>query len=129
MITTIADSLSKLRTRERQLPSGRNDTPKPVVRSDAEAPSPSVAETSDHLAESRERAKVKVSVRNLNFFYGQDQALFDNNLDFVNGKVTAIMGNGVGFWKIIPTRLRSSITSTDFERMFLPASITSPSAR
>lgn len=34
----------------------------------------------------------KVSVRNLNFFYGEKQALFDNNLEIVPNKVTAIIG-------------------------------------
>jgi phosphate transport system ATP-binding protein len=34
----------------------------------------------------------KISVRNLNFYYGPQQALFDNNLDVVPHKVTAIIG-------------------------------------
>jgi phosphate transport system ATP-binding protein len=34
----------------------------------------------------------KISVRNLNFFYGAQQALFDNNLDIAPYKVTAIIG-------------------------------------
>jgi phosphate transport system ATP-binding protein len=34
----------------------------------------------------------KISVRHLNFFYGQNQALFDNNLDIAERKVTAIIG-------------------------------------
>jgi phosphate transport system ATP-binding protein len=34
----------------------------------------------------------KVSVRNLNFFYGNHQALFDNTLDIAENKVTAIIG-------------------------------------
>jgi phosphate transport system ATP-binding protein len=34
----------------------------------------------------------KVSVRNLNFYYGDRQVLFDNNLDIANGKVTAFIG-------------------------------------
>jgi phosphate transport system ATP-binding protein len=34
----------------------------------------------------------KISTRKLNFFYGGNQALFDNNLDIVDGKVTAIIG-------------------------------------
>jgi phosphate transport system ATP-binding protein len=34
----------------------------------------------------------KISVRHLNFFYGQTQALFDNNLDIATHKVTAIIG-------------------------------------
>jgi phosphate transport system ATP-binding protein len=34
----------------------------------------------------------KVSVRNLNFYYGDRQVLFDNNLDIADGKVTAFIG-------------------------------------
>lgn len=35
---------------------------------------------------------IKISVRNLNFFYGKEQALFDNNLDITLKTVTAIIG-------------------------------------
>lgn len=35
---------------------------------------------------------IKVSVRNLDFFYGNHQALFKNNLDIETNKVTAIIG-------------------------------------
>jgi len=34
----------------------------------------------------------KILVRNLNFFYGDHQALFDNNLDIAEHQVTAIIG-------------------------------------
>lgn len=36
--------------------------------------------------------KVLVSVRNLNFYYGRNQALFDNNIDIFERQVTAIIG-------------------------------------
>ena len=36
--------------------------------------------------------RVKVSVRNLDFFYGNQQALHSNNLDIASKKVTAIIG-------------------------------------
>jgi phosphate transport system ATP-binding protein len=36
--------------------------------------------------------QVKVSVRNLDFFYGNQQALHSNNLDIASKKVTAIIG-------------------------------------
>ncbi len=36
--------------------------------------------------------KVKISVKNLNFFYGEHQALFDNNIDIYEKKVTAVIG-------------------------------------
>jgi phosphate transport system ATP-binding protein len=35
---------------------------------------------------------VKLSVRNLNFFYGNHQVLFDNNIDILNNRITAIIG-------------------------------------
>jgi phosphate transport system ATP-binding protein len=34
----------------------------------------------------------KISVSHLNFFYDKTQALFDNNLDIAEHKVTAIIG-------------------------------------
>src|SRR3974390_1454536 len=34
----------------------------------------------------------KISVRHLNFFYGSQQALFDNNIKIVQNAVTAIIG-------------------------------------
>jgi phosphate transport system ATP-binding protein len=37
-------------------------------------------------------AEVKIAVRNLKFFYGSHQALFDNNLEILAGRVTAIIG-------------------------------------
>jgi len=37
-------------------------------------------------------AQVKISTRNLNFYYGDHQALIDNNLDVAANKVTAIIG-------------------------------------
>ena len=36
--------------------------------------------------------KPKISVRNMNFFYGEKQALFDNTIDIAKNKVTAIIG-------------------------------------
>jgi len=39
-----------------------------------------------------EKIRIKVAIRNLNFFYGDKQVLFDNNLDIAANKVTAIIG-------------------------------------
>uniref|UniRef100_UPI0040564502 phosphate ABC transporter ATP-binding protein PstB n=1 Tax=Candidatus Electronema sp. TaxID=2698783 RepID=UPI0040564502 len=39
-----------------------------------------------------EAAPAKLSARNLNFYYGGQQALFENNLDIAEGKITAIIG-------------------------------------
>ena len=36
--------------------------------------------------------EVKLSVRNLNFYYGKTQVLFDNTLDIAKNKVTAFIG-------------------------------------
>ncbi|MEJ2637836.1 MAG: phosphate ABC transporter ATP-binding protein PstB [Calditrichia bacterium] len=43
-------------------------------------------------AESGKAQQSKISVRNLNFFYGEHQALFDNSLDIAPSRVTAIIG-------------------------------------
>jgi len=42
--------------------------------------------------ESAEKKPSKVSVRNLNFYYGSHQALFENNLEIAPNRVTAIIG-------------------------------------
>jgi len=41
---------------------------------------------------SKPKPATKVSVRNLNFHYGQNQALFDNNIDIPEFRVTAVIG-------------------------------------
>ena len=38
------------------------------------------------------KTNIKISARNLNFFYGNNQALFDNNLDIHANKITAVIG-------------------------------------
>lgn len=35
---------------------------------------------------------IKISARNLNFYYGEHQALFDNNLDIPANQITAVIG-------------------------------------
>ncbi|MDD3118994.1 MAG: phosphate ABC transporter ATP-binding protein PstB [Victivallales bacterium] len=42
--------------------------------------------------ENQSRPPVKLSVRNLNFFYGDHQALFNNDLEIYEKKVTAVIG-------------------------------------
>lgn len=37
-------------------------------------------------------SKVKISSKNINFYYGDSQALYNNHLDLQEGKVTAIIG-------------------------------------
>lgn len=36
--------------------------------------------------------RIKISARNLNFYYGDHQALFDNNLDIPANSITAVIG-------------------------------------
>lgn len=38
------------------------------------------------------KTDIKISARNLNFYYGDHQALFDNNLDIYANKITAVIG-------------------------------------
>ncbi len=44
------------------------------------------------MTHTKESDSAKISVRNLNFYYGDRQVLFDNNLDIAKGKVTAFIG-------------------------------------
>ena len=52
----------------------------------------SVVPVNSEVVDSYLSATNRISVRGLNFWYGQKQALFDNNLDIVANKVTAIIG-------------------------------------
>lgn len=38
------------------------------------------------------KTNIKLSARNINFFYGNTQVLFDNNLDIPSNQVTAVIG-------------------------------------
>lgn len=49
-------------------------------------------ETSSKVKKSVQKSPVKVSVKNLSFFYGKHQALYENNLDIPEKEVTAIIG-------------------------------------
>jgi len=51
-----------------------------------------VADVSQVAAPDGREQVTKISVRHLNFFYGKEQALFDNTLDYAQNKVTAIIG-------------------------------------
>src|SRR5205814_750862 len=57
------------------------------------ATSPSVPPTAVvHAALAAAGVPAKVSVRNLNFFYGEGRALKDINIELLTGKVTAFIG-------------------------------------
>ena len=58
----------------------------PVLESELESPIESEQILGELGLES------KIVVRHLNFFYGETQALFDNNLDIAKNQVTAIIG-------------------------------------
>ncbi|MCA9520462.1 MAG: phosphate ABC transporter ATP-binding protein PstB [Myxococcales bacterium] len=49
-------------------------------------------EVLDHPTKSKPVAEPKISVRGVNFFYGKNQALFDNTMDVPEKKVVAIIG-------------------------------------
>ncbi len=46
----------------------------------------------DIKKQARDINDIKIQARNINFFYGRQQALFENNLDIVAGKITAVIG-------------------------------------
>jgi phosphate transport system ATP-binding protein len=49
-------------------------------------------EIAEVIREQPSHTEAKISARNLNFFYGEKQALFDNNLEIAANRVTAIIG-------------------------------------
>ncbi len=50
------------------------------------------AEIAEVIRKQAAHTEAKISTRNLNFFYGENQALFDNNLEIATNRVTAIIG-------------------------------------
>ncbi len=59
----------------------------------AGTPRPSVGDRDGLEPESnQDGASAKISTRGLSFYYGDQQALFENDLDIAEGKVTAIIG-------------------------------------
>jgi phosphate transport system ATP-binding protein len=50
------------------------------------------AEIAEVIGKPAAHTEAKISARNLDFFYGDNQALFDNNLDIATNRVTAIIG-------------------------------------
>ena len=49
-------------------------------------------EIAEVIGKQAAQTEAKISARNLNFFYGEKQALFDNNLEIATNRVTAIIG-------------------------------------
>jgi phosphate transport system ATP-binding protein len=50
------------------------------------------SEIAEVIREQASHTEAKILARNLNFFYGDHQALFDNNLEIATNRVTAIIG-------------------------------------
>jgi phosphate transport system ATP-binding protein len=50
------------------------------------------SELAEVMREQAPHTEAKISTRDLNFFYGEHQALFDNNLEIAANRVTAIIG-------------------------------------
>ena len=46
----------------------------------------------DMTIHNEERPKIKIAAKNLNFFYGDHQSLFDNNLEISENRITAVIG-------------------------------------
>ena len=46
----------------------------------------------DMTIHNEERPKIKIAAKNLNFFYGDHQSLFDNNLEIPENRITAVIG-------------------------------------
>ena len=46
----------------------------------------------DMTIHNEERPKIKLAAKNLNFFYGDHQSLFDNNLEIPENRITAVIG-------------------------------------
>jgi phosphate transport system ATP-binding protein len=51
-----------------------------------------VSEERRVVEEDFEALESQISVRNLNFFYGKEQALFDNDVEIKKNRVTAVIG-------------------------------------
>lgn len=61
-----------------------------AIEIESENPKPARKEPITQLPHAS--SKVKIKVKNLSFFYGNHQALIDNNLEITEGHVTAIIG-------------------------------------
>ena len=46
----------------------------------------------DTLLSPKEKLKIKIAARDLSFFYGDHQALFANNLEIPENRITAVIG-------------------------------------
>jgi phosphate transport system ATP-binding protein len=61
-------------------------------KSDSDVPLMKSTEIAEVIREQAQPTEAKISTRNLNFFYGENQALFDNNLEIATNRATAIIG-------------------------------------
>ncbi|OQX91965.1 MAG: phosphate ABC transporter ATP-binding protein [candidate division Zixibacteria bacterium 4484_95] len=79
-------------------------------------------ETEDTIAEAKsllaDKDNLKMSARNLNFYYGENQALYNVSLDIEKNKVTALIGpSGCGKSTFLRTlnRMNETIPGTSLE--------------
>ena len=84
----------KLAPRELAMPGIEEKAATPIQAAEKLSMTVSQEETSIESAAVLARLGLtsKVATRQLNFFYGENQALFDNNLDIAEHRVTAIIG-------------------------------------
>lgn len=55
-------------------------------------PNPTAADAIEHFAEELPTADVKLEARNLQFFYGKSQALYDVSIPFARNAITGLIG-------------------------------------
>ncbi len=80
------------------------------------------SEEIDVLTDQEEKNIIKIEAKNLNFYYGEDQALFDINMSIPERKVTALIGpSGCGKSTFLRTlnRMNDIIDDTRLEGKIL----------
>ena len=70
----------------------RHPNPKEKTHTGSLMKSPEIAEV---IGKQAAHTQAKISAKNLDFFYGEKQALFENNLEIATNRVTAIIGPSV----------------------------------
>jgi phosphate transport system ATP-binding protein len=69
-----------------------DDSTRPAATATVVPPRIEVAEGRRHTADDFESLESEISVRNLDFFYGKNQALFANSMEIKKNRVTAVIG-------------------------------------
>ncbi len=92
MSTTLLQESKKMTDPQAVYHGGHAMSMKDQENGQQQAVSPSVETIGAQMTDMPPDVRPKISARTLNFFYGSQQALFENNLDIAAGKVTAIIG-------------------------------------